>query len=139
MIIITKVENNRVAKFLSIIEENAADKLEKLLVNYPAAFIYDGDYLPSLWVENGEVTDVAIEENKVFTPLSAWQVRKVLTQFGLRDTVEDAILQSSQDTKDAWQFANEFRRDDALLNGMAQMLGMSDTQLDQLFEVGITL
>lgn len=72
-------------------------------------------------------------------PLSAWQVRKVLTLFNLRTQVEAAVASADQSTKDAWQYANEFQRDSVLLNGMAQALGMSETQLDQLFAIGATL
>jgi hypothetical protein len=54
--IITKVENNRVAKYLEIDDELSDEKLEELLDDYPDAFIYDGDYSPELWVEDDEVT-----------------------------------------------------------------------------------
>lgn len=82
------------------------------------------------------VSDIA---PKVYAPLSAWQVRKVLTLFNLRANVEAAIVLADTATKDAWAFANEFERSDALLNGMAASLGMTSAQLDQLFEVGATL
>lgn len=76
---------------------------------------------------------------KTYAPLSAWQVRKVLTQFNLRTQVEAAINTADQNTKDAWQFANEFGRDNALLNSMAIALGLTAAQLDSMFTVGATL
>lgn len=72
-------------------------------------------------------------------PLSAWQIRKVLNQSGLRKQVEDAVLVADSDTQDAWHYASEFRRDDAILNAMAVTLGITATQLDGLFELGVTL
>lgn len=54
--IITKVENNRVVKFLPIESDLADDKLSELLPAYPDAFIYDGEYSNELWVENGIVS-----------------------------------------------------------------------------------
>ena len=72
-------------------------------------------------------------------PLSAWQVRKVLTQFNLRTQVETAIANADQATKDAWNYANEYTRNSALLNSMATALGMTSSQLDSMFEVGATL
>ena len=72
-------------------------------------------------------------------PLSAWQVRKVLTQFNLRTQVENAIAGADQATKDAWNHANEYRRDSALLNSMGAALGMTAAQLDSMFEIGATL
>jgi hypothetical protein len=52
--IITKVENNRVVKFIET--DDADNKLAELLVNYPQAFIYDGEYSPSLYVLENKVT-----------------------------------------------------------------------------------
>lgn len=76
---------------------------------------------------------------KVYLPLSAWQVRKVLTQFNLRAAVEAGVAAANQNTKDAWAYAKEFQRDDPVLMGMATALGLTKTQLDSLFDIGITL
>lgn len=91
------------------------------------------------YLEEGNTALPADTPVKTFSPLSAWQVRKVLTQFNLRSQVESAINLADQNTKDAWQFANEFGRDNALLNAMANALGMSAAQLDKMFEVGANL
>lgn len=58
--IITKVENNRVTKFLDVITENADDVLASVKQSYPDAFIYNGAYQPDLWVEDGEVSVIEI-------------------------------------------------------------------------------
>ncbi len=93
-----------------------------------------------LELPDAETTPITQEYlRSIMQPLSAWQVRKVLTQFNLRTQVESAIVNADQNTKDAWQFANEFKRDDILLNNMGKALGMTDEQLDQLFTVGVTL
>lgn len=138
--IITRVENNRVAKFIELTDEQDADsELSGLIDKYPDAFLYQGAYSPALWVEDGEVTIVPILEPKFLKPLSAWQVRKVLRQFNMLDTVKLAVSQADEITQEAWEYATEFKRDDAVLNAMAQVLGLTDEQLDNLFEVGITL
>lgn len=72
-------------------------------------------------------------------PLSARQVRLVLSQFGYRAQVESAIALSTQDVKDEWNYANEFERASPVLNGMAQMLGLTDSDVDLMFEIGINL
>ena len=82
------------------------------------------------------VTDA---QPKTYTPLSAWQIRKVLTQSGLRKQVEDAVLVADSDTQDAWHYASNFQRDDAILNAMATKLGITATQLDDLFTLASTL
>lgn len=78
-------------------------------------------------------------EVKYLSPLSAWQVRKVLRQFDMLETVKSAVALSDEETQEAWEYATEFKRDDAVLNAMAQVIGLSDEQLDEMFEVGITL
>lgn len=57
-----------------------------------------------------------------------WQIRKKLNKEGLRDAVEAYVAsdQSTQDEKDAWEFATEFREDNPLLMNAASMLGITD-------------
>ena len=72
-------------------------------------------------------------------PLSARQVRLVLSQFGYRDQVEAGVAAASQAVKDEWNYANEFERTSPVLNGMAQALGLSAEQVDAMFEQGVLL
>ena len=100
----------------------------------------NSDYKEYLeWVDDGNTVAPADIIPQTFQALSAWQVRKVLNEFVLRDQIEVAITTADQTTKDAWQFAKEFERDNALLNSMALSLGLTDEQLDQLFSIGVTL
>lgn len=57
-----------------------------------------------------------------------WQIRKKLNKEGLRDAVEAYVAsdQATQDEKDAWEFATEFREDNQLLINAASMLGIVD-------------
>jgi hypothetical protein len=73
---------------------------------------------------------------QVITP---WQLRKALNQTGLRALVETAVSQADQNTRDGWEFATEFRRDDPMLNAMAAALGMTAEQLDGLFQLASIL
>ena len=59
---------------------------------------------------------------------SPWQIRKKLNKEGLRDAVEAYVKseQATQDEKDAWELANEFREDNPLLMNAASMLGITD-------------
>lgn len=63
------------------------------------------------------------------------QIRWALNAAGLRGTVEGAIAAADQNTKDAWEFSNEVRRDNPLLNSLAAALGMTSEQLDDLFRL----
>ena len=59
---------------------------------------------------------------------SPWQIRKKLNKEGLREAVESYVAseQATQDEKDAWEFATEFREDNPLLVNAASMLGITD-------------
>jgi hypothetical protein len=90
-------------------------------------------------VQSPELPEYVAPELPPMKSLSAWQVRKVLTDAGLRDEIEAAVALADQNTRDAWAYAGEFRRDSRVLNAMAVSLGMTDAQLDELFELGATL
>lgn len=79
------------------------------------------------------------QKREQLAPLTAWQIRKVLTKTGLRKQVEDAVLGADQNTQDAWNYADSFNRDDATLMAMAKSLGMTDAQVDNIFVIGATL
>ncbi len=65
--------------------------------------------------------------------VTPWQLRRALNAAGLRQLVESAVAASNQDSRDAWDYALEFRRDNALLAAMATGLGVTAEQLDELF------
>lgn len=68
-----------------------------------------------------------------------WQIRKALNQTGLRGAVESAVASADQTTKDGWEFATEFRRDDPLLMSMGGALGKTEAEFDALFALAMTL
>lgn len=84
-------------------------------------------------VVDGVLEDIPVQASSVPSAVSPWQMRRALNQLGLRATVEAAVAVADQDTKDGWEFATEFRRDNALLGAMAANLNMSEQDLDDLF------
>ena len=72
-------------------------------------------------------------------PLTAWQMRKALDLFNLRDTVESWILTADKATQDAWNLAESFKRTDHILLGVVKLLNLTDDHVDQMFIVGATL
>lgn len=70
--------------------------------------------------------------------VSPRQIRQALNRvpYGggtLRQAVEAAVAAGDQDTKDWWEFATEFRRDNPEVLAMGQGLGVSPAQLDGLW------
>jgi hypothetical protein len=136
--IITKVENNRVIKFLDVSDENSQTELDGLLKNFPNAFIYDGEYNRDLWVENGKVSIVEFIE-KVATPnmVTMRQARLALLGDGLLDDVNAAINTLPSPQKEAaqveWEYAQEVQRNQPLVLMLLQALGLTDEEADQLF------
>ena len=57
-----------------------------------------------------------------------WQIRKKLNKEGLREAVELYVKSPSatQDERDAWEFATEFREDNPILVNAALLLGITD-------------
>lgn len=61
------------------------------------------------------------------------QVRLLLLSKGLLDEVEAMIALQDRQTQITWEFASEFRRDDALLVTLGANLGLSAQQIDEFF------
>ena len=72
-------------------------------------------------------------------PLSARQVRLILSQFNYRAQVESAVSQAPLSVQDEWNYANEFQRNNPVLIGMAAALNITDADLDAMFEQGVLL
>ena len=70
---------------------------------------------------------------KVPASVTPRQVRLLLLAQGLLPSVEALIASSDQATKITWEFASEFRRDDPLLLGLSQQLGLTSQQVDEFF------
>ena len=78
-------------------------------------------------------------QNPVPKTVSPRQIRLALNQLGLRATVEQAVASGSQDLRDWWEYALDIERDNALVVGMAQQLGITEQQIDDLFRLSATL
>jgi hypothetical protein len=61
------------------------------------------------------------------------QARLAIEAAGLTEQVEKAVEAAGPAAKITWDYALEIRRDDPLLAGLAQAIGLSDAQVDALF------
>jgi hypothetical protein len=89
--------------------------------------------------------DTAISRinNPTATVVTNRQARLALLQAGLLDTVNTTI--STLGSPDAhaiqieWEYASEIRRDSPLVVGLGGMLGLTEVQISELFELASTL
>jgi len=70
---------------------------------------------------------------------SAWQLRRALTQEGLRAAVESAIAAADQDTKDMWEYATEYQRMHPIVLALATTLNKTGSEIDALFDLALTI
>ena len=92
------------------------------------------------WVVEGNSPEPA----DVFVPsvpntVSMRQARLALLQFGLLTLVEGAMTQGTDADKIEWEYAIEVNRNTFLVQNMQAVLGITDTDLDNLFTLASTL
>lgn len=92
----------------------------------PTGFVQPGD----LW-DGSKFTFHAVPAE-----ITALQARRALNAAGLRATVDAAVAASSQDVKDAWEYATIVKRDNAIIASMANALHLTSEQVDDLFRAG---
>ena len=80
-------------------------------------------------------TDWVKKPNIIYVPnyVTPLQARLALNDMGLRQAVEDAMLTATQDVKDFYEFALEWKRDNIQLLAMATSLGMDSKAIDDFF------
>lgn len=73
------------------------------------------------------------------TVVSPRQARLALMKAGLLDQVEAAVTQAGTEAKIYWDYSLEIHRDAPLIASIGQSMGLTDSQLDDLFTQAATL
>lgn len=71
--------------------------------------------------------------------ISPRQIRMALTRSGLRAAVEAAVAAGDQDLKDWYEFSTAFERKNSQVTAMGMALGVTESQLDELWLLGASL
>jgi hypothetical protein len=98
------------------------------------------DYARGATDQEKTATRLAILKFQVPTSITRFQAREALRRAGRLQEIEDALAlidgestEALQTAKTAWDAALEFRRNSAILTAFAQLLTLTDAQLDALF------
>lgn len=67
------------------------------------------------------------------------QARLALLQSGLLDAVEAAVTGAGKAAQIEWEYSGEVHRDKALVRALTPALGLTEEQLDDLFELAASL
>jgi hypothetical protein len=70
---------------------------------------------------------------------TARQARLALSSVSLYATVEGAISQASDEARIEWEYASTIERLSPLITELQPVLGLTDAQLDDLFDLAVTL
>ena len=108
----------------------------------PTSDVSTQDYIEYLaWLNAGNESTVLDVQVPVQPPIivTPRQIRLALNASGLRDAVEAAVAQSDQSVKDTWDFSTEIQRDNPLIIEMGTTLGMTEADVDALFELAARL
>lgn len=102
-----------------------------------APYTYDesSDTITGTW-QKRDLASLALRERRermVVTPL---QAKVAIREAGLREQVENIVADPEADplVVDAWHEAREFRRMSPAIIALADKLGLTDEQIDALFE-----
>lgn len=91
------------------------------------------------WFSEGNTPEPADPAPPTVYTCTPWQIRKALNATGLRESVEIAISQADQETKDAWAYAASFERNHSLVISIGLVLGKTEEELDALFKLAASL
>ena len=91
--------------------------------------------------------DAAPPELPIYVPpvpevfaCTPWQIRKALNSLSLRQSVEDAVAASNDQTlKDGWEFATHFSSGDSFVISMGASLGKNEQETAELIKYASTL
>lgn len=68
-----------------------------------------------------------------------FQARAALRRAGLLKRVHDALQAEGGEAWDAWEYANHFYRNGALVQAFAAQLGFTEEQIDDLFRAAASI
>lgn len=90
------------------------------------------------WLAAGNTPEPADPEPQVFPVVTMRQARLALSEAGLLDAVNAAIVSAGGAAVIEWEYATEVKRSWPLVTMLASTLGLTEVQLDSLFTLAAT-
>jgi hypothetical protein len=119
-----------------------ADLFPEPLPNAPNGDII-GHWSGSVTAGEVDLGQLVTAEDKaaalVPSSISPLQARRALRQAGLKAAVDAYVATLDEEEQEAWEYATEVRRENAIIAAGATALGLTDAQLDGLFVLGASL
>lgn len=114
-----------------------------------SAVVYEGvTDVPADWIGNAYVYDgttwATVEahraaERRATMACTPRQARLALASQGLYEAVQTTVVAISDQARIEWEYATMVERTSPLIDSMKGALGMTDEDLDNLFELAVTL
>lgn len=142
-----EVELKRLGWYKVILDSPEYNPETQEISNYTYFYDYNSDQVKqqAIIVEKIPLTqeeiDLQIYEKRLSMVCTNYQARQVLVLAGLYDSVQSAMNDPNVDisAKLAWEYAANFYRISPFISSIAQSLGLSDEQLDDLFEQAMSI
>jgi hypothetical protein len=111
-----------------------------LVIGYGQDPVFDQNILAPEWFDPEQHLGVArVEDGELVIPgnvpksVTMRQARLALLEAGLLETVNAALANAPEAAQIEWEYAMTIEKDNPLIVGLVETLGLSDEQLDQLF------
>jgi response regulator RpfG family c-di-GMP phosphodiesterase len=125
---------------------------------YPAETrdIQQGETVTAPWVEMSEseiegrisqysetVKQITTAAESVPQDVALWQFRAAVALAGLKDAVDAAVAALPEPSKtvatEKWEYGNTVRRNHAMITTLSAALGLTSTQVDNIFKTAASL
>ena len=118
----------------------AAQLKDNVVINYAEVEAFNDEFidpldsvLGSTWNGATFTAPEPVITSTVFPRVTPFQLRRALNEANLRDEVEAVIDSADQDTKDGWEYATYYERDNPLLLALVPALGVTTEEIDEIF------
>jgi len=103
--------------------------------------IFEDEIVETQTGRNKTPEEIAAEQEqwRKSTSVTPLQIRRALRQTGLLDEVQSFIESSSVEVREAWEYAIQIDRNNELIIGAANAIGVSEQEVDNLFRLAATL